>query len=119
MRVSSIETASAPAGGSSTDDGRGVAATERLDGFGDDRKQIGVGRADRQQARSARVRSIRSSTSRDSRRTCARANAMSGGWIGWPASSWRSASCNVIASGPSAFLISCAAAPNTAAGSSS
>ena len=66
-------------------------------------------------SRSARVRSIRSSTSRESRRTCARANARSAGGIGWPASSCRSASCSVIASGPSAFLISCAAAPNTAA----
>ncbi len=32
------------------------------------------------------------------------------GRTGWPASSCRSASCSVIASGPSAFLISCAAA---------
>ena len=67
--------------------------------------------------RSARVWSSRSSTRPASRRTCERANARSSGATGLPASSCRSASWSVIASGPSAFLISCAAAASDTFGS--
>ena len=112
-RVVDRDAAARPAG-SSTETGRRVAAAEGVDGVVDDgaRDRPSRGRT-ASRSRSARVRSIRSSTRRESRRTCARANAMSAGGIGWPASSCRSASCSVIASGPSAFLISCAAAPKT------
>ena len=114
MRAASTDATRAPRLGRQLDqigNGDGLAAPEGLDRVGHDVAP------DRPRAggtascpRSARVRSSRSSTSAESRRTWARANARSAGATGLPASSCRSASWSVIASGPSAFLISCAAA---------